>query len=42
MATCHQSCLSASDKGDDEMIPGLVHRSPGIYLAVEEKPENLS
>ena len=33
--------LSANDK-DDEMIPGTVHRSPGIYLTAEEIPENLS
>ena len=25
----------ANDKGD-EMIPGTIHRSPGIYLSVEE------
>ena len=26
----------ANDKGDNEMIPGTVHRSPGIYLTAEE------
>ena len=30
------SLQSANDKGDDEMIPGTVHRSPGIYLTAEE------
>ena len=24
-----------NDNGDNEMIPGAVHRSPGIYLTVE-------
>ena len=28
----------ATDKGDNEMIPGAVHRSPGIYLAAEKHP----
>jgi hypothetical protein len=32
----------ANDKGDNEMIPGAVHRSPGIYLTAEEKPGKLS
>ena len=32
-----QSRLSANDKGDNEMIPGAVHRAPGIYLTAEEK-----
>ena len=32
------SRLLANDKGDNEMIPGAVHRSPGIYLTVEESP----
>ena len=26
------SRLSANDKIDNEMVPGAVHRSPGIYL----------
>ena len=26
------------DKGDNEMIPGAVHRSPGICLRAEENP----
>ena len=29
----------ANNKGDNEMIPGAVHRSPGIYLTAEENPE---
>ena len=33
-----QSRLSAN-KGDDEMIPGFVHISPGICLTAEENPE---
>ena len=32
-----QSCLSANDKGDNEMKLGAVHRS-GIYLTAEENP----
>ena len=32
----------ANDKGDNEMILGAVHRSPGICLTAEETPENLS
>ena len=28
----------ANCKGDNEMIPGTVHRSPGICLTVEENP----
>ena len=27
---------SVNDKGDNEMIPGAVHRSPGIYLTVRK------
>ena len=27
---------SANYKSDDEMIPGTVHRSPGIYRMAEE------
>ena len=34
----HQSRLSANDKGDNEMIPAVVHISPGIYLIAEENP----
>ena len=30
----HQSRLSANDKGDNEVKPGAVLRSPSIYLAV--------
>ena len=33
--------LSTIDKGDHEMIPGTVHRSPGIYFTVVEKPGRL-
>ena len=32
----HQSRLSANNKGDNEMLPETVHRSPGIYPATEE------
>ena len=32
----------ANDKGDNEMILGNVHRSPGICLIAEETPENVS
>ena len=28
----------ANDKGDNEMIPVAVHRSPGIYFTAEENP----
>ena len=28
----------ANDKGDNEMIPEAVHRSPGICLTAEENP----
>ena len=28
----------ANDKGDNEMIPGAVLRSPGIWLTGEENP----
>ena len=30
------SRLLANDKGDNEMIPGAVHRSPGICLRAED------
>ena len=30
----------ANDKGDNEMILGTVHRSPGISLTAEENPWN--
>ena len=36
-----QSCLSANNKGDNEMIPGAVPRSPDIYLTIEENPGKL-
>ena len=29
---------SANGKGDNEMIPGIMHISPGIYFAAEENP----
>ena len=32
----HQYCLSANDKGDNEMISEAVYRSLGIYLITEE------
>ena len=35
-----QSRLSLNDKGDKEMMPGAVHRSPDIYLTTEEIPGN--
>ena len=31
-----QSHLSSNNKGDNVMKPGVVHRSPGIYLTAEE------
>ena len=33
-----QPRLSANDKGDNAVKPGNVHRSPRIYLLVEENP----
>ena len=33
-----QSRLMSNDKGDNEMISGDVHRSPGICLMAEENP----
>ena len=33
-----QSRPSANDKGDNEMIPGALHRSPGIYFKAEKNP----
>jgi hypothetical protein len=32
----------AYDKGDNEMILGAVHRSPGICLTADENPRKLS
>ena len=29
---------STNDKSDNEMIPGVVHRSSGIYFTAEENP----
>ena len=31
-----QSYIPANDMGDNGMIPGAVHRSPGIYFTAEE------
>ena len=36
-----QSRLSTNYKGDNEMIPSSVHRSPSIYLTSEENPGKL-
>jgi hypothetical protein len=36
----YQSRPSANDMGDNEVILGAVHRSPGIYLTAEENPGN--
>jgi hypothetical protein len=36
-----QSRLSAHDKGNNEMIPGTVHRSHGIYFTAEENSGKL-
>ena len=36
--SANQSCLLATDKNDNEMTPGAVHRSPGIYLMAEVNP----
>ena len=33
-----QSRLSANYKGDNEMVPGAVHISPGIYIKTENNP----
>ena len=30
--------VTSVDKGDNEMKPGVVHKSPIIYLTAEEKP----
>ena len=30
----------ANDKGDNEMILGAEHRSPGIWLTAKENPRN--
>ena len=32
----HKSRLPANDKGDNGIIQGAVHKSPGIYLTVRE------
>ena len=42
LATSVASVTSvANDKGDNEMILGAVHRSPGICLTTGEKPRKL-
>ena len=33
--------FSTNDKGDNKMILGAVHRSPGICLTAEENPGKL-
>ena len=35
---CHVVTSVANDKDDNEMIPGVVHRSPVICLTAEENP----
>ena len=30
----------SNDKGDNDIIPGEVNRSPGVYLKAEENPGN--
>ena len=35
-----QSRLSTNDKGDNEIIPGAVHKSLGIYLTAKKTPKN--
>ena len=35
-----QSYLLANDKGDNEVMPGAVHRFLGIYLTAEDNPGN--
>ena len=37
-----KSHLSSYDKGENEMRPMAVHRSPGIYFTVEENPVNFN
>ena len=31
--------MLVNDKRDNEVAPGTMHRSPGIYLMVEENPQ---
>ena len=33
---------STNDKGDDEMIPEAMHKSPSLYLMAEDNPEKTS
>ena len=35
------SVISVTSVGDNEMIQGDLHRSPGIYLTAEENPGKL-
>jgi hypothetical protein len=37
-----QSHMSAKYNGDNEIIPVVVHRSPGIYITAEENSVNLN
>ena len=37
-----QSLLSANDKGDNDVKPGTMQISHGIYFTAEENPENPS
>ena len=37
-----QSRLSAGDKGDNEIIPGAVHRSPGTFRLRKTSARRLS
>ena len=39
--SANSSYLSTNDKGDNEIKLGAVHRSPGIYLTVEENSKKL-
>ena len=34
----HQSRRLTNDKGDNDMRPGAMHSSPGIYLTSKENP----
>ena len=34
--------ITSVAKGDNEMIPGFVHRSPDVYLRVEENSRETS
>jgi hypothetical protein len=32
--------VNGNGNGDNDMTPGSVHRSPGIYLTAEKNPGN--